>query len=150
MTIHAALPGHISGDEKLGRSVTGLYEAKTPSGRALRDAFVDNRAVSLSVDRLDFAPRSEMARIARERERRRDPPRSFAGWAIVGARRAETRGRSVEATPQEDNPYHADIHLPICKSDPAKLIRDTRKAHALELAAHSHWEPAPKQQGARQ
>lgn len=148
MTIDAALPSEVSEDENLGRSLTGLYQAKSPSGRALREAFVDKRVASLSVDRLDFAPRSEMAHLARERERRRNPPRHFAGWAIVCARWAAASGRRVEATPQEDNPYHADIHLPIGEGDSAELIGDTRKEHALELAAHSRWKPAPTEWGA--
>ena len=145
MTTSAPVPDEIRQDENLGRSLTGLYAHKAPRPRALRDAFLDKRSDSLSVDRLDYASRSEMARIARDRERRREPPRDFAGWAVVDARRASRSGRRLSASPRERNPYHADIRLPDLDGRPEPAVRLLKKEHAVELAAHSRWEPAPRE-----
>ncbi len=98
----------------------------------------DNR---ISVDRMDFATRLEMATLTTARGQERDPAgKTFYGWAILTANNAASNGRIVEATPVESNPYHADICLNL--SDRPDR-RELQKQHSVDLAAHATWEEAP-------
>ena len=60
---------------------------------------------------------------------------TFYGWAAIAAKDAESNGRQVVATPQPDNPYHADIILPNSTVED----RDEQVRHAQELADESCW-----------
>jgi len=94
----------------------------------------------ISVDRMDFAPRQVMAMLAVARGRGRESGgRTFYGWAILTADRAAANGRTVEATPFESNPYHADICLNLTDSPDR---RELQKQHSVELAAYARWEMA--------
>ena len=98
----------------------------------------------VSVDRMDHAERMEMARLATIRGQGRcNGGKDFQGWAILRVVDAATNGRTVETTPLEDNPYHADI----CLNLPANgERRERQKEHSVDLAAHASWEdpPSPK------
>ena len=61
--------------------------------------------------------------------------KTFYGWAVIDAETAASNGRQVTASPQLDNPYHADIVLP----DAAVEDREEQKRHAQELADASIW-----------
>ena len=62
----------------------------------------------VSVDRMDHAERKELARLATIRgQGRGNGGRDFQGWAILRVGDEATNGRTVEASPLEDNPYHA-------------------------------------------
>jgi len=87
----------------------------------------------LSVDRLDVAPAAEASEIADRVATARK--RTFYGWAVVTSETAAANGRRVLATPQPENPYHADIVLP----DLAAEDREEQKRHAQELADSSVW-----------
>ena len=144
MTAGAPVPAAVGHNEDLGRSVAKtLWADKAQRGVIPRDVFVDTRLGSvLSVDRMDHAPRGEMARIGREREARREGNRRFRGWALVRSGSAGRNGRSVEATPQPDNPYHADVRLPV-PADAWDEVKQEKRAHGQELADFARWEPAP-------
>lgn len=68
-----------------------------------------------------------------------DRGKDFHGWAVITVENAATSGRRVEATPQLDNPYHADIILP----DAVIEDREEQKRHAQELADASIWRERP-------
>ena len=95
----------------------------------------------LSVDRLNHAQLAEMAEISDEVARGRG--KTFYGWAKLLVGDAEQHGRTVEASPQLSDRYHADIQLNINTQDPVDL-KDLQTQHATELAAHSEWQPRPK------
>ena len=106
----------------------------------MRDVFLEAaEAPSLSVDRMDHATLHEMAVLGRERAQNRTPRHELHGWALIAVRRAASNGRTVEATPQPDNIYHADIFLNIVGDE----VRDQQKGHATELAARSQWLDLP-------
>ena len=64
---------------------------------------------------------------------------TFYGWAAIAAKDAGSNGRRVVATPQPDNPYHADIILPNSIAED----RDEQFRHAQELADKSCWRERP-------
>lgn len=139
------LLGDIREEELLGRSIASTTEErKARRGVIIPRVFLDERpALSLSVDRMDHAPRSAMARIAEDRECRREPPRSFRGWALVTAADASSAGRGVKVSPKDGNRYHSDICLNITERGPDNVLR-RKKEHAQELASLSTWEAAPE------
>ena len=135
----AQIPESINAQESLGRSVFSSRHAK----RARRTVapplhFLEKcRETDISVDRLDFASKEDMAEISEAVAAARD--KNFYGWAVVATEIAEASGRQVSATPQPDNPYHADIKLPDCVMED----REAQKQHAQALADASRWREKP-------
>ncbi len=121
--------------ESLGRDVFSSSQARRADrGRILPNVFLGREGdPRLSVDRLDFASPGEATEIADRVAIGRSKP--FFGWAVVKADAAASNGRQVTASPQTDNPYHADIILP----DTAVEDRDEQKRHAQELADEASW-----------
>lgn len=93
---------------------------------------------TLSVDRLDLAPDEKMAEIGDMNGSSQGKP--FFGWAQVIVRNARARGREVLASPRLDNPYHADIVLPLPDGEER---RDAERQHALNLAKNASFRPRP-------
>ena len=92
----------------------------------------------ISVDRLDFEDRTEMANIAINRgHERSDGPKEFRGWAILTVNDASANGRTVVPSPLEENRYHADICLNLPDDDDR---RENQKEHSVDLAARAWWE----------
>ena len=134
----------MNADEALGRSeFSGKAADRARAGKPIRPEtfLVRERDETVSVDRLDDAPESELAGLASSRGRERTPPKPFQGWAVVTVSDAETDGRTVEATPTETNPYHADIRLNLPPGVPDR--RRLQKLHAVQLAARATWRNAP-------
>lgn len=145
MSTEISLPDEVQEQEALGRSIANSSEeAKARRGVIVRSVFLDKRPaeLSLSVDRMDHAPRTEMAAIAADRERRRVPARTFRGWALITAEDASGNGRKVKASPKDGNPYHSDICLNLTERNPDKVLIQ-KKEHAQELASRSSWKEAP-------
>ena len=95
----------------------------------------------ISVDRMDHAEREHMARIATARAKERtDDGKTFYGWAMLTVGDAANDGRTVEASPIESNPFHADICLNL--PDEGNR-RDLQKRHSVDLAARAFWEDPP-------
>ena len=94
---------------------------------------------NISVDRLSIAAKEHIIEsansAARARQRSSERPRSFYGWAVVSAQDAAASGRTLQASPMADNPFHADIVLPAL----AQEDRDEQLRHARELADASRW-----------
>jgi hypothetical protein len=140
------VPGNISTEEPLGRRVFSNTSAKRARRSKVphREFLITKPGETfISVDRLGMAPLDEVAALAQEASVSRD--RQFYGWASVAAREAGGNGRRrVIASPQDGNPYHADIVLP----DSAATDRGERIRHAQELADASCWIESPKSAGA--
>lgn len=132
-----ALEG-VERSEELGRGVFSSGAARRSRRSVPHSVFLESVGNPvISVDRLSVAPPAEALDHARIVASRRG--RSFYGWAVVVAEQAAASGRRVSATPQPDNPFHADIRLP----DSTQEDRDNKIQHARELADASRWEPAP-------
>ena len=135
----------LADNNRLGRSIFSrrLSRRAENSNQIPRDVFLENeKAESISVDRMDSAPLMEMALLAENRAKNRSPSKKFYGWAIITVVCASKNGRTVKATPNSDNIYHADIFLNISKSVVGKDRRDKQKQHAVQLAACSKWQAA--------
>ena len=125
----------IAPEENLGRDVFSNSQAKRAGrGRIPINVFLEREGEpELSVDRLDLASPGEAAGIADGVAAARG--RTFYGWAVIDAHTAASNGRQAIASPQLDNPYHADIVLP----NAAVEDREEQKRHAQELADASVW-----------
>lgn len=135
---------HVS--ETVGRSVVSSTVARRARrlGLILPEVFLERiGAPSISVDRMDLAPRTRLAALALARAGARTPPRQFRGWAELSVAHASQDGRTVAPTPLDENPWHADIflHIPAGLSDIER--RRQQKLHAERLARHSAWREAP-------
>ena len=128
--------------ETIGRSVfSSRWARRGRRGIVVPDIFLESlEADSISVDRMDHASSTDLAALSRETRRNRTPPRDFYGWATLEVREAASSGRSVRATPREDNIYHSDIFLNLPREHER---RDMQKQHATELAALANWLVAP-------
>ena len=126
----------INDDDLLGRAVFSSKPAKKAAKGTVRDSvFLEKPGiVSLSVDRFGFCSEKELTSIqdknAELRSQKEPKKRSFYGWVKIKAKMAGRSERKVQATPQEENPYHADIILP------KGIDRDQQIAHARELASN--------------
>jgi hypothetical protein len=126
----------------LGRGVFSGGQAKRwrrGSEGGDRNTFIGGeKDPSLSVDRLGYASDEHMTAIGDRiaNKRRREVSRTFYGWAVVTVEHASNKGRSVRASPQDDNPYHADVdlHLP-----EGAERREAQIEHAVDLAAGAVW-----------
>ena len=110
-------------------------------GVVIPEVFLERlQADSISVDRMGHVSQDILAKLSKERGQNRNPPRSFHGWAIMKVSEAASNGRTVQATPDGINLYHADIFLNLPDENER---RDMQKQHANELAALSEWQDAP-------
>ena len=123
--------------EELGRGVFSSRTARRSRRSVPHTVFRERLGNAISVDRLSVAPHTDALDHARNIATQR--AQRFYGWAVVTAERAASSGRRVLATPQANNPFHADIELP----DPAQDEREDQIRHARELADASQWRPVP-------
>ena len=135
-------PAVVGPDEALGRGVFSRKEERRARrlGKVRLNVFLEKPEVAdLSVDRLDHAPEDKAVRLGEKAAQTRAGP--FCGWAVVSAESAAQDGRRVAATPQPENPIHADIVLPAL----AAVGREEQKEHAQHLADLSMWRARPSQ-----
>jgi len=128
--------------ENIGRSVfSGRAAKRARQGRVIPEIFLESlEADSISVDRMDHAPRTALAALSKQTGQNRTPPRNFYGWAIMKVGDAASNGRTVKATPDDSNIYHADIFLDL-PDDHER--RDGQRQHANELATLAEWLETP-------
>lgn len=133
--------GETLGRRSFSRRQARQAERRRP-GQELRQLFIPERGGhSLSVDRLTYAESQQDLRrvvaLAAMDATRRDG--EFRGWGCVMYEHAASDGRTVAASPTEENPYHGDIILPV------SVIHDkgAREHHAYDLAGACGWRPAP-------
>ena len=90
---------------------------------------------------MDHADREHMATIAIAIGKGRgDGGKDFHGWAILTVNNAAANGRTVQASPIDSNPFHADICLNLPDDGDR---REIQKEHSVDLAAHASWEYPP-------
>lgn len=136
----------------LGRDVLSRSDRKKiQRGLPVPELFMDSASpFDLSVNRLAPEPGQEppadrpdlvsdrvIAQISDHRAKRLG--RNFYGWAVLSVEHAEQEGRMVLATPQKDNPWHADIRLPVEAKENIRI----RRRHATRLAANVQWRSRP-------
>lgn len=123
--------------ERLGREIFSSNEIRRRAGAGAVNyrAFHDTSSpLALSVDRVDVAQFVRLAEIGRSNALRRGPGRRFHEWGVVTHASAARNGRSVVATPGDENPFHADIRIP--RSGTTAEERDSvLRSHAQELAS---------------
>ena len=131
---------NIEPDENLGRGgFSGSHAKRAGRSRIPHHVFLEKPGeTKISVDRVSVAPLSAATAIAEKTAAARNA--NFYGWATVVAKQAGTNGRQVVSSPlpEQDNPYHADILLPVLPGS-AEESREEQKRHAQELADYSRW-----------
>ena len=133
------IPSDISDQEKLARGIFSKRIVKRAPRKIPFDVFLEKKdEKTISVDRFDVAPSIDiLVEISDEMAKNRQG--LFYGWAVITAENASDNGREVIASPQQDNPYHADIILP----DAVVKEREEQKMHAQQLANNATWHERP-------
>lgn len=123
--------------EQLGRRIFSKKTAdRAYRGRVLPKVFESDDFL-ISVDRLSTASLADVEQAARRTSVNRPP---LQGWAVVNCGEVRDAGRRrVRASPQTENPYHADI-VPLPTT--TCTGRELRKQHAQELAKIAQWQPS--------
>ena len=91
---------------------------------------------AISVNRLDHAGEDEVARVSELAGQNRNRP--LRRWAKVRLGDARQCGRTVDPSPNEGNPYHADIVLPAFNGNQSEH-RQIQRRHAQSLAVKAKW-----------
>ena len=86
---------------------------------------------------MDLAPTATMAELGRRNAL--PSGKSFWGWYTLTAGDVEAVGCSVKPSPSDDNPYHADILIPVPFD--AEERRDAVVEYARDLAYHATFLP---------
>ena len=91
----------------------------------------------ISVNRLDLTSDEEMASIGVRNARNLE--KEFWGWYVLTARDVEEEGCAVRSSPLLDNPYHADIVLPVPLD--AEDRKNALREYAMGLAYRAAFQP---------
>lgn len=140
------IPDSIAKGDRLGREERSQSNARR-SFRRLKEEGKARVPVSrfkpprnsneISVNRMDLAPLATMAELGMRNAR--PSGKSFWGWYILTAADVEGVGCSVKPSSSDDNPYHADIVVPVALD--AEERRDDVIEYATGLAYHSTFLP---------
>ena len=140
------VPAVIDNKDTLGREESSASTARkvyrnrhsrSRGGPSVRKFKPPKNSNKISVNRLGFAPDSEMAEIGFRHAATLE--KSFWGWYVLNAEDVEEVGCTVEASPALDNPYHADIVMPVeldAKEREEELIE-----YARDLAYRASFQP---------
>ena len=140
------IPDSIAKEDRLGREERSQTSAKRSFGRLKREGkarvpvsrFNPPRdSNEISVNRMDFAPEATMAELGMRNAS--VSGKSFWGWYILTAGDVQGVGCSVKPAPSDDNPYHADIVIPVALD--AEERRDEVIEYATGLAYHATFLP---------
>ena len=143
----AEIPSAIQEGDQLGREARSQTEArkalrkreKGAIGHARMTVFrPSDNASEISVNRMGFASDAEMADIG-IRNAAADRGKLFWGWYMLSGGDIGAAGCSVEPSPSCDNPYHADIVVPVALD--AEDRRDALTEYAKELADRAVFQP---------
>lgn len=134
-------PGPVYDWEELGRWVFSSWQMKRAANTGVpADVFlVAIGKRDISVDRITRAPPSVAVANAEKAGAKREPARTFYGWAVVNKEQVTGLGCCTIASPSPCNPYHADIVLP----DVAMESADEQRQYATKLARRAKWKPHP-------
>ena len=140
------IPGSIAKEDRLGREEKSQSGAKRSFHRLKKEG--EARAPvsrfkppkdsnEISVNRMGLAPVAKMAELGMRNASLSG--KLFWGWYILTAEDIEGVGCSLKSSPSDDNPYHADIVIPIALD--AEERRDDVIEYATGLAYHSTFLP---------
>ena len=139
-------PGSIAKEDRLGREERSQKSARRSFRRLKEEGkarvpvlrFKSPRnSNEIPVNRMDLAPVDTMAELGMRNAR--SLGKSFWGWYILTTGDVEGVGCSVKPSPLDDNPYHADIVIPVALD--AEGRRDDVIEYATGLAYHSTFLP---------
>ena len=133
-------PDPISKTDKLGREERSQSGARRAFRQRLAPAsrFMSPKdSNEISVNRMDLAPIATMAELGRRNAL--PSGKSFWGWYTLTAGDVEAIGCSVKPSPSDDNPYHADILIPVPFD--AEERRDAVVEYARDLAYQATFLP---------
>lgn len=146
------IPSEVAPEEELARSVFSQRHVKEVKGqphKVLFKAFEPprdrdipgQRITEISVDRFNYLDMDTAVQLGDARANYRSSTANFYGWAIISAQDASQEGREVVSSPswEDQNPSHADIHLPASTAHD----EDDRNFHMSGLAEKSCWLPRP-------
>ena len=129
------VPNSIYVEDKLGREEYSEKDAKhafrnqntnSRKGPRVRKFLPPNNSNQISVNRLGLAPKSKMAEIGIRNATALE--KSFWGWYVLSVIDVNEAGCSVKPSSYNDNPYHADITVPVA------LDAEDRRDELLEFA----------------
>ena len=136
----------------LGRDVkSSKICRKIRNRRPVPEAFRDRKSpCELSVNRLTPKPNQEPPAdhpyLASDRviekisvRNASENGQNFYGWIVLSVEDVKKNGRTVCATPSDENKSHADIILP----KDAEKDKRIHERHITELAADARWRPRP-------
>ena len=104
------LPEVLRDNELLGRGVFSSKQARKRSPPF--NVFLEQIGKSeISVNRMVDSD-ERMFALGHQLANIRGGNRTFYGWAVLSVKDARQNERIAHASPQSDNPYHADICLP--------------------------------------
>ena len=140
------IPGSIEKGDRLGREERSQRNARRSFRRLKREG--EARAPvsrfdppkdsnEISVNRMDLVPVATMAELGMRNAS--SSGKSFWGWYILTAEDVEEVGCSVKPSPSDDNPYHADIVIPVALD--AEERQDEVIEYARDLAYHATFLP---------
>ncbi len=122
-----------SGAEKAFRRLQIEGKARVPVARFKPP----NNSNEISVNRMDKAPNTKIAEIGARNANLLG--RLFWGWYVITAGDVTGVGCTVKPTPSDDNPYHANIVIPVAMD--AEDRRDAVIEYARDLAYHATFLP---------
>lgn len=144
--MHEETPVRIAKTEKLGREEQFQSDAKRAYRRLKTDGkarvrvskFIPPKSTNeISTNRMDLAPVATMAELGTRNASLSG--KRFWGWYTLAADDVEEVGCRVQPSPLDDNPYHADILIPVALD--AEDRKDAIREYAMGLAYHADFCP---------
>ena len=129
------VPTSINAEDNLGREEYAQTDAKhafrnrntnSRRGPRFRKFLPPNNSNEISVNRLGLASDSKMAEIGIRNATALG--KAFCGWYVLSVIDVKEAGCRVEPSPNNDNPYHADITVPVA------LDAEDRRYELIEIA----------------
>ena len=139
-------PDSIAKGNRLGREERSQSDAKRSFRRLKREGKArvpvskfkpPKNSNEISVNRMGLVPVAKMAELGMRNASLSG--KLFWGWYILTAEDIEEVGCSVKPSPSDDNPYHADIVIPVALDTEER--RDDIIEYATGLAYHSTFLP---------
>lgn len=140
------IPDSIAKGDRLGREERSQSDAKRSFRRLKKEGEArvpvskfkpPKNSNEISVNRMDLVPVAEMAELGMRNAS--SSGKLFWGWYILTAEDIEGVGCSVKPSSSDDNPYHADIVIPVALD--AEERRDDVIEYATGLAYRSTFFP---------
>ena len=142
----ASIPPTIANHEKLGRHEWSRTIARKIRRRQIRGESLrvqvnrfkpPDNSCELSVDRMEHAALGKLAELAEKNTTRQNA--SLRGWYTLSATDVAEAKCNVQSSPFPENPYHANIVIPVNLGTADS--RDALIEYARDLAYRADFEP---------